>query len=191
MPPSGPWARRRPNSDRPILVADGDAVAGRVGRNQGGVVHHTEQRRLQQLAHGDGSLHPDHRLVGEDHAALAHRVHGEAAGIDRSEIVKELGLAGGHLALQVLDMLGRKLEVLQELERILQTSENGELSLERILSEEDIEGSHLVLASQLPVGVGHGDLGNHEKRVETHLVQIREGRVDEVVHKLGHMSKAM
>jgi len=49
-------------------------------------------------------------------------------------------------------------EILQELETICQPSEDGELSLERILPEEQVEDGCIVYLACLPVSIGHGDL---------------------------------
>ena len=50
------------------------------------------------------------------------------------------------------------MKVLQELEAFGQAREDGELSLERILPEEEVEDGHVVHPAGLPVGVGHRDL---------------------------------
>ena len=43
---------------------------------------------------------------------------------------------------------------------LVQTAKNGELSLEWVLPEEELEDSVLVVAPSLPVAVGHGNLAD-------------------------------
>ena len=50
------------------------------------------------------------------------------------------------------------MKILQELEALRQSGKDGELSVERILPEEEVEDSDVVNPAGLPVGVGHRDL---------------------------------
>ena len=55
-------------------------------------------------------------------------------------------------------MLLAKLEGLEEIQKVLQTSENGKLTFEGVLAEENIKDSVLIVTTKLPVGVSHRDL---------------------------------
>ena len=50
------------------------------------------------------------------------------------------------------------MEVLQKLKALVQASKEGELALERVLSEEEVKDSHITALIALPVGIRHGDL---------------------------------
>lgn len=50
------------------------------------------------------------------------------------------------------------MKVVEEEHHFVKTGEHGELALERVLSEEQIEHGVVVLFAALPVGVRHGDL---------------------------------
>jgi hypothetical protein len=49
-------------------------------------------------------------------------------------------------------------KIFQEFEALAQAGEDGELSVEGILTEEEVEDGHVVDPAGLPVRVGHGDL---------------------------------
>ena len=153
------------------LVAHRNTMTGGVGGDQGSKVHHAEKRSLQELAHSNRTLHADYGFVRENQTTLLHCVYSQTARIQSAQIVKELGLAHGHLLptdrwnkmelLEVVNMILRELECLQQIQHILQTSEDSKpicnlpstplLSLERVLSEKHIERGNIVVASQLPV----------------------------------------
>ena len=59
------------------------------------------------------------------------------------------------------------MEVLQELQALGQSREDGELAVERVLPEEEVKDRHVVDPASLPVGVGHGDLVQVWKRTKS------------------------
>ena len=52
----------------------------------------------------------------------------------------------------------RVVKILQEFEALGQASKDGELSVERIFSEEQIKNCHVIHSSSFPVRVRHRDL---------------------------------
>lgn len=50
------------------------------------------------------------------------------------------------------------MKVVQEEHHFVQTGEDGEFALKRVLPEEQIEHCVVILFAALPVGVRHGDL---------------------------------
>lgn len=60
--------------------------------------------------------------------------------------------------LQIRNVLLSELERLEQVQKVLQSSENGELALEGVLAEKHVERSPLIVASQLPVRITHRNL---------------------------------
>ena len=73
-------------------------------------------------------------------------------------------------------MLLAKLEGLEEIQKVLQTSKNGELTFKGVLAEENIKDSVFIVTSQFPVGVGHRDLTiNSWRLILTWYRSVSEG----------------
>ena len=62
-----------------------------------------------------------------------------------------------NLELSSLTCLG-VVKVFKKLEAVAQAGKDGELALEGVLPEEQVEDGHVLCLARLPVGVGHGDL---------------------------------
>ena len=46
------------------------------------------------------------------------------------------------------------MEVIEELETVGETGEDGELALERVLAEVEVEGSNVIDFARFPIGIG-------------------------------------
>jgi hypothetical protein len=65
------------------------------------------------------------------------------------------------------------MKILEESELLLEAGVDGELSVKRILAEEKIKDSLLVVYPGFPIGISHGD-----------LVEIRQHRIHQFVGRL-------
>ena len=61
---------------------------------------------------------------------------------------------GGQDCLQIRDIGLRVVEVIEELETVGETGEDGELALERVLAEVEVEGSNVIDFARFPIGIG-------------------------------------
>ncbi len=65
------------------------------------------------------------------------------------------------------------MKILQELEALRQSGKDGELSVERILPEEEVEDGDVINPAGLPVGVGHRDLVQVCRKKQTTLAIVQ------------------
>jgi hypothetical protein len=73
-------------------------------------------------------------------------------------------------------MVIAKMKILEQPELLLESGVYGELSAKRILTEEKVKYSLLLVYSGFPISIGHGD-----------LVEISQHRIDQLVRWL-HLS---
>lgn len=168
------------------------AKTAHSGRLSPGIVDQRQQCCLQQLCDdqrtfdlNDGNPENDwqtHLLASREtdrtkidkkhsprkhHRALLDGLQRDAVGRQLRQIDEELVLdAVGQRAPQILDVVGRVAEVLQELQALVQAGKDGELAVERVLAKVQIEDAGVGGFARLPVRVRHGD-----------LVQVYEGVV--------------
>ena len=147
-------AARAEVRDRPALGRPHDAVG--LGGHQRLVVHLGKQLRLDDLRLHQVRHHRDDGLAGIHHRALREGVHvpGEAK---VPQVFQEF-LAEKVQPPQVFDVLGVEVHALQVLQDLLQTREDGEAALVRVLAVEDVEGHLARLLLLGEIAVGHGQL---------------------------------
>ena len=63
---------------------------------------------------------------------------------------------GGQDCLQIRDVGLGVVEVVEELETVCETGEDGELAFERVLAEVQVEGSNVIDLARFPIGIGLG-----------------------------------
>ena len=71
---------------------------------------------------------------------------------------KLLLYVGGEDLLQILDIAITVVKIVQKLDALLQARENGELPVEGILPEKQIEDGLVIRFARLPISVSHGEL---------------------------------
>jgi hypothetical protein len=128
-----------------------------VGGDEAGEVEQVEQRRLQQLAHGQAAFDAHQRDAREDDGAFLDGVDLDAGAVQRREPVEEAVLGVGQHLAQVRDVAGRELERVDHGQRLLQAGEHRVLAVERVLAEEEVEHGVVVVAPHLPVRVDPGE----------------------------------
>ena len=144
-----------------LVLPRGQAEARGVGGDEGRVVREVEEGGLEELADAEGPLEADEGRAREDDAPLRDGVEADGGGVEVLEPGEEARLGvgeGPHLA-EVLDVGGGEPVVLDVLQALLEAGEDGELALERVLAEEEVEDARLFVEVRLPVRVAWKRVG--------------------------------
>ena len=120
------------------------------------MVESQQQESFNQLRLNGRCAHGENRLLRENRRALRHRpdVSREA---EAFQIVQEI-LAENAARAKIRDVVFAEMQVLDILDRLLQTRRDGKAALVRHLAEEQIEIGDLVLHAAAEVAVCHGQL---------------------------------
>ena len=76
----------------------------------------------------------------------------------------------GHLLLEIGNVIIGKMKILEQPELLLEPGINCELSAKRILTEEEVKYSLLLVHPGFPISISHGD-----------LVEISQHRIHQIV----------
>ena len=121
-----------------------------------------QERRLEQLALERRAAHAHHGLAREHELALGHGIdvhaRAEVGEIAEEPALKERTAARSLEPCQVIDVIGRKAQVLDEFRQLSRTAHHGIGAPERVVAIERGETSLLVELAALPQPLGHGEL---------------------------------
>ena len=127
-------------------------------------------RRVSTSCDSGSGRHPKDRLVGKENGALRHLVD-IAAEPKSGEVIEKL-LAETRTACQLLDFLRREPQVLQEVERRLESGRHQESASRRQLANEELEHGGFCVA-MLKVGLEHVE-----------LIEVGEQRAGFGIHRM-------
>ena len=134
----------------------------RLGGNECLEPHDIEKRRLEQLALERGTADADHRLAREHEIALGNGIDIHMRVKVRQIVQKALleqGAATGCLqASQIVDVLGREAQVLDELGQLHGAAHDRIRAPKRMVAIERGKAALLVELAALPHALSHGEL---------------------------------
>lgn len=102
----------------------------------------------------------DEGYAGEGNTSLLEGLDLHLGAVDVGEVGEEFFLAvcqSWH-RFEVVDFVLGELEVVDERDYLVDSTEEGEGSLERIFAEEELEHGFVIVLAVFPVSVGHGEL---------------------------------
>ena len=134
------------------LVGSGEDHTGGFCRDQGLVMKDVDEAGLDQLRLRQRRRHPKNRLIGKENGAFGHCVD-IAAEPQSGEVIEKL-LAKTRAACQLLDLLRREPQVLQEFESRLEPGRHQESAPRWQLADEELEHGGFRVA-MLKVGLEH------------------------------------
>jgi hypothetical protein len=139
-------------------------------------VDNVQQRRLEQLALQDRTLHAHQRLLPKGERPLGHRCHidGEP---QPGQVLKEFALEKRLPVVacergEILDVRLTKPERPEVLEGLPQSRGDRISAAERRLAKEQVEHGRLFGSPQLPIAVGHGELIEVRQQRQRRAVQV-------------------
>ena len=120
-----------------VVVLGGQADAGGLGGHEGGVVERVEDGGLQQLCLRQGRLHPQQRLLREDHGSLRYREHG-ALRPERAQEIDESGIERAERR-QIGQVLFGEVQTFHQIQQLFQAGGDGEAVVRGQFPEEVLE----------------------------------------------------